>query len=75
MDRIIIRTNFTGAVEKKHEIPLEGLPEPKNLDILLWLFHDPEKLRPEVTREATTVRVAQRLAKRAQRPGTLDQAR
>ena len=62
MDRIIIRTNFTGAVEKKHEIPLEGLPEPKNLDILSWLFHDPEKLRPEVTREAITVQVAQRLA-------------
>jgi type II restriction/modification system DNA methylase subunit YeeA len=62
MDRIIIRTNFTGAVEKKHEIPLEGLSEPNNLDILSWLFHDPEKLRPEVTREAITVQVAQRLA-------------
>jgi hypothetical protein len=61
MDRIIIRTNFTGTVEKKHEIPLARLPDPKNLDIISWLFHDPEKLKPEITREAITVRVAKRL--------------
>lgn len=61
MDRIIIRTNFTGTIENKHEIPLEALAEPKNLDILAWLFHDPEKLRPAVTREAITVQVARRL--------------
>ena len=61
MDRIIIRTNFTGTVEKKHEIPLEELPNPKNLDIISWLFKDPEKLKPEVTREAITVKVAESL--------------
>jgi hypothetical protein len=34
MDMIINRTNFTGAVERKHVLPLDELPYPKNLDII-----------------------------------------
>src|SRR4051794_25556191 len=52
IDRLIIRTNFTGTIEKVHEIPLEQTPRPDKLDTLTWLFHDPEKLRPTITREA-----------------------
>src|SRR5262245_42390465 len=37
MDRIIIRTNFTGTVEKVHPIRLEELPNPANLDIITRL--------------------------------------
>ena len=61
MDRIIIRTAFNKAVERIHTITLDELSAPKHLDILGWLFHDPEKLRPEVTREAITIKVAKRL--------------
>jgi hypothetical protein len=66
MDRLIIHTNFTGTIEKVHTIPLVKLPQPENLDILSWMFHDPEKLRPAVTREAITIQVADRLARIAQ---------
>lgn len=66
MDRLIIHTNFTGMVEKVHEFPLEELPRPYNLDIIHRLFHDPEKLKPTLTREAVTVQVARRLGDIAQ---------
>jgi type II restriction/modification system DNA methylase subunit YeeA len=65
-DRIIIHTNFTGTVEKIHTIPLTELHQPRNLDILTWMFHDTEKLRPSITREAITIQVADRLANIAQ---------
>lgn len=61
MDRIIIRTNFNKTVERIHTIGLDQLAEPRNLDILSWLFHNPERLKPEVTREAITITVAKRL--------------
>jgi hypothetical protein len=67
MERIIIHTNFTGTAEKVHEVPLAELPHPRNLDTLSWLFHDPEKLKPQVTREAMTVEAARRLGNVAYR--------
>lgn len=61
MDRLIVHTNFTGTVERVHEFPLDDLPKPHNLDIIHRLFHDPDKLKPSLTREAVTVQVAKRL--------------
>lgn len=58
MDRIRIHTNFTGTVEVVHDIPLEDLAKPGKLDAVRWMFHEPAKLRPDVTREAVTIKVA-----------------
>ncbi|WP_435020732.1 class I SAM-dependent DNA methyltransferase [Tundrisphaera sp. TA3] len=66
MDRIVIRTNFTGSVEKVFDFSLEELPKSKNLDVLTHLFFDPAKLKPALTREAVTVQVAKRLGNIAQ---------
>jgi hypothetical protein len=58
IQRTIIHTNFTGTVEKVHEIRLPELADPAKFDLLRWVFHDHEKLRPTVTREAITRQVA-----------------
>ncbi len=66
IERLVIHTNFTGTVERVHEIKLAELASPDKLDILQWVFHDPRKLEPTVTREAITNRVAGQLGKIAQ---------
>ena len=62
MDRIVIRTNFTGTVPVTYEIPLEKLGEPRNLEILNHVFFDPEKLKPGKTSAAITQEAAQHFA-------------
>jgi type II restriction/modification system DNA methylase subunit YeeA len=66
MGRIVIHTNFTATAKKVYEIPLSELGSPRNIEILRQLFHDPERLRPGLTSEATTAEVAERLARTAQ---------
>lgn len=61
LDRIVIHTNFTATAKKVYNIPLAELPEPRNLEILRNLFHDPEKLRPGATSRAITEEAAARL--------------
>ena len=61
LDRIVIHTNFTATAKKVYDIPLAELPEPRNLEILRNLFHDPEKLRPGATSRAITEEAAARL--------------
>lgn len=63
IERLVIHTNFTGTVEKVHEIRLDELTRPEKLDMLQWVFNDPKKLEPTVTREAITNRVAGQLGK------------
>jgi type II restriction/modification system DNA methylase subunit YeeA len=60
--RIRIHTNFTNTVPRTYDLPLETLGEPENFETLRRLFHEPERLRPEVTVEAITTGVAERLA-------------
>jgi hypothetical protein len=67
LDRIIIHTNFTRTVKKVHTIPLEEIGEPKNLEILGWLFNDPDKLKPGQTSEAVTIDAARELASVAEK--------
>ena len=67
IERLVIHTNFMGAIEKVHEIGLEDLRYSENLDTLQWVFTDPKKLEPTVTREAVTNKVAGQLGKIAQR--------
>jgi len=62
LDRIIIHTNFTGTVSATHEIPLESLAEPRNIEILRAVFHDPEVLRPGRTSIAVTQDAARHFA-------------
>ncbi|MBU0716121.1 MAG: N-6 DNA methylase [Verrucomicrobia bacterium] len=62
LDRIIVRTNFTGTVSAKHEIALDQLGEPRSLEVLRAVFFEPEKLRPGKTSEAITQDAAQRFA-------------
>jgi type II restriction/modification system DNA methylase subunit YeeA len=66
MDRFRVHTNFTAAVNRAHEIPLEHLPEPENLEILRSVFHEPARLKPKTTVAGITKEVAERLAGVAQ---------
>jgi hypothetical protein len=66
MDRFRVHTNFTAAVNRTHEIPLEGLPELENLEVLRSVFHEPRRLKPEATIAGVTKEVAERLAGVAQ---------
>lgn len=62
MDRFVIHTNFTATANKTYEITLDDLDSPRNIEILRYVFHDPEKLRPSATSDAITREVAERLA-------------
>ena len=62
LDRIVVRTNFTGTVSAVHEIPLEAMGEPRNVEILHAAFFDPAKLKPGRTSEAMTEEAAKRFA-------------
>ena len=67
MDRFIIRTNFTNTPTQVYEFSLDGLAEPRNLEILRSVFHDFEKLRPGATSEAITEEAASTVAGIAQK--------
>jgi len=66
MDRIVVHTNFTGRPTVVHDISLRDLEKPEKLEIVRAVFHDPEKLKPGVTREAITQEAASRFAEIAQ---------
>ena len=66
LDRIVVRTNFTGTVSAVHDIPLEKLGEPQNLEILRAVFAGSEKFKPGKTSEAITQEAAERIAAIAQ---------
>ena len=62
LDRIVIHTNFTGTVSATYDIPLEALAEPRNIEIMRAVFHDPEALRPGRTSTAVTQDAARHFA-------------
>ena len=66
MDRIVVHTNFTSTVSQTYDIPLAELDQPRNLEILRAVFHDPEKLKPGRTSTAITTQAATHLAEIAQ---------
>ncbi len=59
-DRTIIQghTAFTGTPSEVHEIRLEEIGKPENLQKLHWLFNDPEKFRPQRTTRDITAKAA-----------------
>jgi len=62
LDRIVIHTNFTGTVSATYDIPLETLAEPRNIEIMRAVFHDPDALRPGRTSTAVTHDAARHFA-------------
>ncbi|MFH2124638.1 MAG: DNA methyltransferase [Pseudomonadota bacterium] len=61
-ERIIIHTAFTGYPDQPREIRIEELTDPGTLQLLRWVFTDPEKLRPEKSTAAITGEAAGQFA-------------
>lgn len=62
MDRIRIHTNWTNTVQKVHEIALEDLTDAATRDLLRDCFTNPERLKPQKTRQLLTEEAAERFA-------------
>ncbi|WP_226381586.1 class I SAM-dependent DNA methyltransferase [Falsiroseomonas ponticola] len=67
IERIVIRTNWTGYATERHDILLDDLLKPERLAILKAAFADPDRLRPGITRQALTERAATEFAEIARR--------
>lgn len=75
--RIEIHTNWTNTVKVVHRLGLQDLADPKKRELLRWVFAEPEKLKPGVTREMVTIQAAERfsaIAHRLQSRGHAPQA-
>lgn len=57
-ERIEIHTAFTGYPDEPREIKLADIGKTENLQILRWVFTDPEKLRPTKSLAAITEEAA-----------------
>ena len=66
MQRFRIRTNWTNCVSKTYEFGLDDLADAATRDRLKWAFSDPERLRPDETRQLLTERAAAAFVKLAQ---------
>ncbi len=66
-DRIVIHTNFTNTVKRKHEVLLDNIEQPESLEVLRKLFNKPKDLRPDVTPELATEDAAAQVAGLAER--------
>ena len=62
IQRIVVHTNFTNTVKKVHTIELEDLADPKKVEMLRWVFAEPEKLRPGLTRAMVTTAAAEKFS-------------
>ena len=61
MKEIRIHTNFTNTVSEQHVFKLPDINAPEVRRKLKWCFTDPEKLRPDITREGVTAKAAMAL--------------
>ena len=64
--RFRIHTNWTNSVSTVHEFTLYELDDPATRNLLKWAFSEPERLRPEQTRQALTEQAAATFAELAQ---------
>jgi len=76
MHKIIIHTNFTNTIKAVHELKLEELLEPDNVELLKRVFFKPDLLKPDRTQEQVTketadtfIKVAETLQKWAKAEG------
>ncbi len=65
--RFRIYTNWTNTVQKTHEFTLEDLTHTETRDLLRNVFRNPEKLRPDKTREQVTNEAAKEFSTIAER--------
>lgn len=61
-----IRTNWTNSVSKDHEFTIDELGDPDTRNKLKWAFSDPDRLKPEQTRQGLTEQAASTFAELAQ---------
>ena len=61
-----IYTNWTNSVGQIHRFSINDLLDPDKLRLLRWAFSDPERLRPEQTRQLITEQAAAKFADLAQ---------
>ena len=64
-EHIIIHTAFTGYPDEVREIRIEELVNQEKLQVLRWVFTDPQKLRPEKSTAAITAEAAGHFAELA----------
>lgn len=67
LQRFEIHTNFTNAVKEVHRFTVEDLANHATRRLLQDAFHDPERLRPGLTRQDITQEAAAKFAALAQR--------
>ena len=67
IERIVIRTNWTGYASERHDILLEELAVPARLALIKWAFSDPDQLKPKITRQFLTEKAAAEFAEIAKR--------
>jgi type II restriction/modification system DNA methylase subunit YeeA len=67
IERIVIRTNWTGYATERHDILLDDLRRPEARALLKSAFSDPDRLRPDTTRQALTEKAAAEFADIARR--------
>ena len=61
-DRYIVRTNFNGTVQEKHEFTNDQIDRPEILALLRHVFFDPGFLKPQRTTAQVTEKVAGQMA-------------
>ncbi len=72
MERIIVHTNWTNTVSRRYEFILDDLLEPAKLDLLRQVFQGSESLKPGLSPQELTAKVAAdfgELARRLQKRG------
>jgi type II restriction/modification system DNA methylase subunit YeeA len=67
LDRIRVHTNWTNTVSEVHDFTLDDLRDPAKRQRLKWVFSDPEKLKPGLTRQVLTEQAATEFAQLAKR--------
>ncbi|MBS1248074.1 MAG: SAM-dependent methyltransferase, partial [Proteobacteria bacterium] len=67
LSTIEIHTNFTNTVVQVYRLSLDDLRDPEQRQRLGWAFTDPDRLKPDRTREAVTEDAAKLLGALAQR--------
>jgi len=60
--QILIHTNFTNSIKHVYTLALEDLVDPAKFALLKAAFSDPERLRPQKTRDQVTQAAAARFA-------------
>lgn len=60
MERIIVHTNWTNTISRRIEFTLDDLHEPERLAVLKLVFQGSESLKPRISPQELTAKVAQR---------------